>query len=98
MTETPFETFEITDTTIMPGTPEYEESAKALDSLASDPNYMIALHTRQIERLVLVVEEMAQRLLELEERINSVDELARFPGSDSPILNEPGVSTKLGLK
>jgi hypothetical protein len=95
MSETPFE---ITESTVVPGAPEYEDSARALESLASDPNYMIALHTRQIERLVTVVEEMAQRLLELEERINAVDELARFPGSDSPVLNEPGVSTKLGLK
>ena len=95
MSETPFE---ITDSTVVPGAPEYEDSARALESLASDPNYMIALHTRQIERLVTVVEEMAQRLLELEERINAVDELARVPGSDSPVLNEPGVSTKLGLK
>lgn len=95
MSETPFE---ITDSTVVPGAPEYEDSAKALESLASDPNYMLALHTRQIERIVTVVEEMAQRILELEERINAVDELARFPGADSPVLNEPGVSTKLGLK
>ena len=92
MTENPSENLVITEETIIPGgAPEYDESAKAMQELRQDPKFMVAIHERQLERVVSVVEEMAQRLLDLEKKVQELDFHARFPGagSDSPIANLP---------
>jgi len=90
MTENPSENLVITEETILPGgAPEFDESARAMQELRQDPKFMVAIHERQIERLVTVVEEMAQRLLDLEKKVQEVDFHARFPGADSPVPNLP---------
>lgn len=90
MTEMPSENLVITEETVLPGgAPEFEESAKALAELKTDPKFMVAIHERQLERLVSVVEEMAQRLLELEKKVQDVELSVRFPGADSPVPNLP---------
>jgi len=90
MTENPSENLVITEETILPGgAPEFDESARAMQELRQDPKFMVAIHERQIERLVSVVEEMAQRLLDLEKKVQDVEIAVRFPGADSPVPNLP---------
>ena len=43
------------------------------NELLNDPHYAVHLHERQLERLTTFVEELAMRLIKLEEHIHGVD-------------------------
>ena len=43
------------------------------NELLNDPHYAVHLHERQLERLTTFVEELATRLMALEEHIHGVD-------------------------
>jgi len=86
------------ETVINPGPPEFEESVKAMNQLREDPKFMVTIHERQLERITMVIEEMAQRILNLEEKINEIELAARFPHTDSPIPNLPDGPGRLKTK
>ena len=77
------------ETTLEPVAPEFEESAKAMADLKQDPKFMVALHERQISRMVSVIEELAERLISLEAKVIELETSTRFPHSDSPVPNLP---------
>lgn len=80
----------ITEETVLPpGPPEFENSEHVMNQLKEDPKFAVVLHERQLERMAMVIEEMAQRLLDLEEKFTELETAASFPRADSPIPNLP---------
>jgi len=80
----------ITEETILPaGPPHFENSEHVMNQLKEDPKFAVVLHERQLERMALVIEEMAQRILDLEAKFTELETAVSFPRSDSPIPNLP---------
>ena len=77
------------ETTLEPAPPEFDESAKAMGELKRSPEFMVALHERQLDRMASVIEEIAERLISLEAKVIELETSTRFPHSDSPVPNLP---------
>ena len=78
----------ITEETTLPAEPpEYENSEKVISQLKEDPKFVVMLHERQLERMAMIIEEMAQRILDLEKKFTELEESVSFPRADSPIPN-----------
>ena len=86
----------ITEETTLIGAPEFEESATAYAALKEDPKFAVVLHEKQLERMVTIIEEIAERLISLEAKVIELETATRFPHADSPVPNLPqGPNAKL---
>ena len=66
-----------------------EASVETMNRLKSDMRFMVNMHERQLERIADLLEQMAQRIIALEERVTELDNNVRFP--DNSISDEiPG--------
>ena len=84
------------ETTLEPGAPEFEQSARAMKDLKEDLKFMVSLHERQLDRMASVIEELAERLISLEAKVIEIETASRFPHADSPVPNLPhGPNAKL---
>lgn len=61
------------------------------NELLNDPHYAVHLHERQLERLTTFVEELAMRLIKLEEKITDMEEAASGYDPNNPIADYPEV-------
>ena len=87
----------ITEETTLVGAPEFEESARAMADLKDDPKFLVAIHERQLERMVTIIEELAERLISLEAAVIELETVTRFPSKDSPVPNLPHGPESTGL-
>ena len=66
-----------------------EASVETMNRLKSDMRFMVNMHERQLERVADLIEQMAQRIIALEEKVTELDNNVRFP--DNSISDEiPG--------
>jgi quinolinate synthase len=56
-----------------------EASVETMNRLKSDMRFMVNMHERQLERVADLIEQMAQRIIALEERVTELDNNVRFP-------------------
>jgi len=56
-----------------------EASIETMNRLKSDMRFMVNMHERQLERVADLIEQMAQRIIALEERVTELDNNVRFP-------------------
>lgn len=56
-----------------------EASIETMNRLKSDIRFMVNMHERQLERVAELIEQMAQRIIALEERVTELDNNVRFP-------------------
>ena len=77
------------ETTLEPAPVEFDRTAEAMGELKRNPEFMVAIHERQLERMASVIEELAERLISLEAKVIELETASRFPHSDSPVPNLP---------
>ena len=56
-----------------------EASVETMNRLKSDMRFMVNMHERQLERVADLIEQMAQRIIALEEKVTELDNNVRFP-------------------
>ena len=56
-----------------------EASVETMNRLKNDMRFMVNMHERQLERVADLIEQMAQRIIALEEKVTELDNNVRFP-------------------
>ena len=76
----------ITEETNLENISTPEASIEVMNRLRSDTKFMVNMHERQLERIAQLIEEIAQRVIALEEKVMELDINVRFP--DNSVSNE----------
>jgi len=63
--------------------------------LKRDPQFQLAVHEQQINKMAEIIEEMAVRIVSLEKKVMDMEEETRFP--TSALSNYPEVSGRLNV-
>ena len=56
-----------------------EADIETMNRLKQDMRFMVNMHERQLERVADLIEQMAQRLIALENKVTELDNNVRFP-------------------
>ena len=65
--------------------------------LKKDPQFVLAVHEQQINKMADVIQEIAERLVSLEAKLIEVENLMRFPDGEHPLDKYPEVSGRLNI-
>ena len=63
----------------------------------NNPQFVLAVHEQQINKMADVIQEIAERLVSLEAKLIEVENLMRFPDGEHPLDKYPEVSGRLNV-